>query len=84
MKKLLLIASVLFIGCKHDSIEQKRIGDFNVELLFEKDGCKIYRFNDGRTVYWSDCRGQVNSSYTTQSGKHNRTTHYQDTLNSGR
>lgn len=32
-----------------------------VELLFEKDGCKVYRFNDGNDHYYTDCRGQTMS-----------------------
>lgn len=30
---------------------------FKVALLFEYDGCRVYRFFDARYVYYSDCRG---------------------------
>ena len=32
---------------------------YNVEYLFEHDGCKVYRFNDnGNYVYFTNCNGQ--------------------------
>ena len=35
-----------------------------MELLFEQDGCKMYRFKDGtRYVYWVNQTGKVNSDY---------------------
>lgn len=34
-----------------------------VELLFEKDGCKVYRFYDGNTHYYTDCRGQTMTTH---------------------
>lgn len=43
--------------------------EFQIELLFEKDGCKMYRFYDGHYIYWSDCSGNV--SYQYKSGKNN-------------
>lgn len=31
-----------------------------VSLLFEHDGCRVYRFSDGaRPVYYTDCRGST-------------------------
>ena len=29
--------------------------DFEVSFLFEKDGCKIYRFHDNRYHYFTNC-----------------------------
>lgn len=68
MKKYLVIC-LLFIGCsKGESIESHQKGDFKVEFLFEQDGCKMYRFQDGgRDIYWSNCNGKVNSDYETRS-----------------
>jgi hypothetical protein len=42
----------------------------NVEELFEHDGCKVYRFVDARAyVYFTNCNGSVQSSYTRNCGK---------------
>lgn len=72
IKVIALVSSLILLkGCAGDSIKTEQKGDFNVELLFEKDGCKMYRFkDDGRYVYWSDCRGAT--SY--EEGKHNNRT----------
>jgi hypothetical protein len=44
------------------------VGDFELEFLFEKDGCKMYRFYTGsRYVYWANCEGKVNFDYQTTS-----------------
>jgi hypothetical protein len=42
---------------------------YEVEFLFEHDGCKIYRFQDyGNYVYFTNCNGDVTNvtSDTTQ------------------
>lgn len=33
--------------------------DYPVTLLFENDGCKVYRFSDDGWHYYTDCRGQT-------------------------
>ena len=36
---------------------------YNVQYLFEHDGCKVYRFYDrGRFVYFTNCRGEAIST----------------------
>jgi hypothetical protein len=63
--KYLLLALLLY-GCMHKSVSREKKADFELEFLFEKDGCKMYRFYDGgRYVYWANCNGKVNSDYTT-------------------
>jgi len=67
-----VLLAVVLTGCYKEAQkkEQTTNSEFNLELLFEKDGCKIYRFLDGgRAVYWTDCRGKVESVYTQLSGK---------------
>jgi hypothetical protein len=79
----LLLCSV-FVGCYKigKSINSVKQGDFKVEFLFEKNGCKMYRFLDGyRYIYWSDCQGRTQSDYTTQSGK-TTITHHEETVTS--
>jgi len=35
---------------------------YNIEYLFEHDGCKVYRFLDkGNYVYFTNCKGDVTS-----------------------
>jgi hypothetical protein len=71
MKKILLIIAISTImACNKEpqSVEQK--GTFEIEFLFEKDGCKVYRFVDaGHNVYFTDCRGKLESIYQQSSGK---------------
>jgi hypothetical protein len=73
MKKILyafaFLITVVLAGCAKDAQSAEKVGDFNVEFLFSKDGCNVYRFMDGgRYVYWADCPGRVSSDYT--SNKH--------------
>lgn len=81
MKTIIFLALVLILSaCRYESQStEKKTNGIEVELLFEHDGCKVYRFYDGRTVYYTDCRGTTQSSY--QSGK---TTYYSDVTNSGK
>lgn len=35
---------------------------YDVDYLFEHEGCKVYRFNDmGRYIYFTNCSGDVTS-----------------------
>jgi len=83
MKKIIgILFIILLSGCLNDSKEATQNGNFIVELLFEKDGCKMYRFKDGfRYVYWSDCRGKAEYTYSTRTGK-SSTTHHVESLTS--
>jgi len=70
---LAAIAVVLLTNCKHDGQEKCNTtnSDIQVTLLFEKDGCKVYRFVDGgHSVYYTDCSGKT--QYDT-GGKANET-----------
>lgn len=72
MKKLIIILSAVFLftSCeKREPKTKEKIGDYNLELLFEKNGCKVYRFFDGEYVYWADCSGTIGYKEITQSGK---------------
>lgn len=71
MKNLLLTWIIfLFIACAKEPITTEQKGEFKVEFLFEKNGCKVYRFLDsGRYIYWSDCTGNIEYNYSTHSGK---------------
>lgn len=75
---LMFILIVLLNGCLGESKEVVEDGDFKIELLFEKDGYKMYRFKDnGRYIYWSvpvDKIGnvRVQNDYTVSQGKHTK------------
>lgn len=68
MKKLLFVlVATMLLGCNIDPVEKSYSGNAEIQLLFEKDGCKMYRFWDSRWVYWCNCQGSVSWK---QSGKH--------------
>lgn len=63
MKKILLsiFAVALLSGCKGNGerVQPTQSADnYRVELLFEVDGVKVYRFYDGRTVYFTNANGK--------------------------
>lgn len=77
MKKLLLILilGLTINSCTHDPISSSREGlDMEVDLLFEKDGIKMYRFFDNGHFHYYTNRGETIS--TQQSGK----TTYQENI----
>ncbi len=81
---LLALIVLILVSCKGEAASSEQIGDFKVEYLFTNEGCRIYRFHDGgRRVYFSNCKGNIETSYTTKTGKNTSTTHYEETLNSG-
>ena len=67
-----LLGSVFFSGCAKDPISTERSNNsqIEVELLFEKDGVKVYRFTDnGRYIYYTDARGRTEWTTTHNNGK---------------
>ena len=71
MKKIILILAITSLfSCTKDAKESTQDGSFIIEFLFEKDGCKMYRFNDGmHIIYWSNCEGSTMQNYNEQQGK---------------
>lgn len=52
------------------TIQETDNSDVNVDLLFEHEGVKVYRFVDnGRYVYYSDARGSVEWTEVKRVGK---------------
>lgn len=72
MKYVIVCAFFLFSSCKKDA--EKKVAstnnEFDVELLFEVDGCKVYRFLDGNYRYFTNCKGSV--EWTESCGKNCR------------
>lgn len=65
MKKVIIgltVGLILFTSCRRESTEvvETNNKNFNVELLFEVDGCKVYRFWDGGYKYFTTCNGSIN------------------------
>jgi hypothetical protein len=59
-----LLAFSVFVGCyTQEPIARQAPRNnktYEVEYLFEHDGCKVYRFEDrGRDVYFTSCRGET-------------------------
>lgn len=66
---LLLIGLLIYATYKPASPAQeiKQSGSFQVEMLFENDGCKMYRFEDaGKYIYYSKCSNDFNGNVSNQ------------------
>jgi len=60
-----LLAFVFLSSCVEEPHSEVINGNFTVQFLFEQDGCKMYRFNDGgEFIYWSTCDGKVQYTVT--------------------
>ena len=69
-QKLIILALILLTSCVKDGINTEKNGEFKIDLLFEKDGCKMYRFKDGSDyIYWSNCNGNTQYSAYRSNGK---------------
>ena len=63
---LLLIVIISFFSCKVNRPISRSTPNnnktFEVDYLFEYDGCKVYRFSDmGHLVYFTNCNGEETS-----------------------
>ena len=65
MKKVIFasLSLLLFASCYYgqplSSQPPRNNATYQVEYLFEHDGCKVYRFHDlGNWVYFTNCRGE--------------------------
>lgn len=66
MKKLILL-TLLFSGCVKDGLSEQHTNnkEFDVELLFEHDTCKVFRFYDGgRSRYFTNCKGETMTTHS--------------------
>lgn len=71
MKKFAIVAAsaLLLSGCMKASETTNTVGSggVKVETLFTHEGCRVYRFYDGRYVYFSNCQGHT--QWSEQCGK---------------
>lgn len=51
------VAALLAGGCEQQAARSTPTSNpnFKVDFLFEHDGCRVFRFFDGRTVYFVNC-----------------------------
>ena len=68
-----IFAIALLSGCRGDGdrVQTSQSSDnYRVELLFEVDGVKVYRFRDGlRDVYFTNTNGKCGYTTTQTNGK---------------
>lgn len=59
MKYILLSIVLLVIGCTKEpkEVQDSSNREYKISFLFEHDGCKVYRFTDWYTVYFTNCGG---------------------------
>lgn len=68
MKKVLLIiaTSILMGSCYNDPQSESRTPNgIKVEYLFEQDGVKVYRFDDGGGTHYFTTRGETMTTHST-------------------
>lgn len=80
MRKIIVSLTALLAlnSCKKEAKSIEKAEAFQLEFLFEKDGCKVYRFWDGRYIYWASCAGSIQYEQHTQSGKSHSTQQIQE------
>ena len=62
MRNLLALGCLILVGCTKDPVSSSPTNnkEFDVALLFEHDGVKVYRFFDnGGYRYYTDARGKT-------------------------
>lgn len=72
MKTLvILVLSLVLISCSKDAEETIKTSnkEINVELLFEVDGCRVYRFFDSSYRYFSNCARNSMTQWDESCGK---------------
>lgn len=79
-----MLCGLLLIGCDETKpiSHEKTASGYTIQFIFEKDGCKVYRFRTGDSgtwIYYTDCRGNVQHTY--KRGKQPKRTDY--TVNTG-
>lgn len=63
---------------------EQRLKDYDVKFLFECDGVKVYRFYDGKYIYFTNANGMTKYQYTTRYGGFGYKTHRVQSINTRR
>jgi hypothetical protein len=71
VKRLLLMTLLALAGCTRgaESTVNASNVNFDVEKLFDVDGCTVYRFRDGYYRYFTRCGCTVNTEWRESCGK---------------
>lgn len=68
----LAVLTLALVACGKDPVSTSSTDNPNVAvaLMFEHEGCKVYRFKDaGEYIYYSNCRGSTTAFHTESCGK---------------
>jgi hypothetical protein len=65
---------MLLVGCEADPVSRVQSSNnknITVDFLFEHEGCRVYRFDDGdmRQVYYANCGAFAQTSWDRSCGK---------------
>ena len=63
---------------------EQRLKDYHVKFLFECNGVKVYRFYDGKYIYFTNANGVTQYQYTTKVGKYGYQNHKVQSINTRR
>jgi hypothetical protein len=77
----IMVGAMIFGACSNDPMSKERLGKddvFEVEYLFEKDGVKVYRFEDGGRYHYFTTKGETISTQQNSSGK--TTTYHEENI----
>ena len=60
-KAMIILTAIGLQACSETPVKSDVVGNgVDLDLLFEHDGCRVYRFYDyGSAHYFTDCRGSV-------------------------
>jgi hypothetical protein len=79
----IMVGAIIFGACSNDPMSKERLGKddvFEVEYLFDKDGVKVYRFEDGGRYHYFTTKGETISTQQNSSGK--TTTYHEENIKS--
>lgn len=64
---LLMLATLIMCSCQHEPLQTtETVNGIHVQFLFEKDGIKVYRFEDGGYYHYFTTRGETMSGIHTE------------------
>jgi hypothetical protein len=68
-----ILLTILIFTQYNEPIETVQSGEYEVEVLFEVDGCTMYRFWDyNKNVYFSKCSDGSSTSIYNQTTKYTK------------
>lgn len=80
MKKLLILCVVLFASCEKKSVSSSTTKNgIKIEFMFEKDGVKIYRFEDSNRYHYFTTKGEIINPQKESNG--HSVNYYDDNIN---